>query len=43
MYVSRVGLIQLVRFLVVKLTHLGLNPRIDMCVAFITNYFFSGR
>jgi hypothetical protein len=29
----------------VKLTHsvLNLNLRFDMCVVFITNYFFSGR
>jgi hypothetical protein len=38
-----VCLIYLVRFLVVELTHLSLNPRFDMCVAFTVNYFFSGR
>jgi hypothetical protein len=27
----------------VKLIHLGLNPRFDMCVVFMVNYFFSGR
>jgi hypothetical protein len=36
-----VGLAQLVRFLVVELTHPGLNPRFDMCVAFTVNYSFS--
>jgi hypothetical protein len=39
----RVGLAQLVRFLVVELTHPGSNPRIDMSVAFTANYSFSGR
>jgi hypothetical protein len=38
-----VGLAQLVRFLVVELTHLGSNPRFDMGVVFIANYSFSGR
>jgi hypothetical protein len=41
--VHRVGLAQLVRFLVVKLTHPGSNPKFDMGVAFTANYFFSGR
>jgi hypothetical protein len=41
--VGRVGLDQLVRFLVVELTHPGSNPRFDMGVAFTTNYSFSGR
>jgi hypothetical protein len=36
------GLAQLVRFLVVELTHQCLNPRFDMDVTFTTNYFFSG-
>jgi hypothetical protein len=40
---GRVGLAQLVRFLVVELTHPGLNPRFDMSVAFTANYSFSGR
>jgi hypothetical protein len=40
---SRVGLAQLVRFLVVELIHRGLNSRFDMGVTFIANYFFSGR
>jgi hypothetical protein len=40
---SRVGLAQLVKFLVVKLTHLGSNPRFNIDVAFTTNYSFSGR
>jgi hypothetical protein len=39
----RVILVQLVRFLVVELTHLDSNFRFDMCVVFTTNYFFSGR
>jgi hypothetical protein len=39
----RVDLAELVRFLVMKLTHLGLNSRFDMCVAFMINYSFSGR
>jgi hypothetical protein len=38
-----VGLAQLVRFLVVKLTHLVSNPRFDMGVTFTANYSFSGR
>jgi hypothetical protein len=38
-----VGLAQLIRFLIVKLTHLGLDLRFDIYVAFITNYSFSGR
>jgi hypothetical protein len=38
----RVGLTQLVRFVVVKLTHTDSNSRFDMCVAFTTNYSFSG-
>jgi hypothetical protein len=33
----RVGLAQLVRFLVVELIHLGSNPRFDMGVAFTSN------
>jgi hypothetical protein len=37
----RVSLVQLVRFLVVKLTHLDLNYRFDMSVVFTTNYSFS--
>jgi hypothetical protein len=41
--VCRVDLAQLVRFLVVELTHPGLNPRFDMGVAFTANYSFSGR
>jgi hypothetical protein len=38
-----VGLAQLVRFLVVELTHSGSNPRFDMGVIFMANYSFSGR
>jgi hypothetical protein len=38
-----VGLAQLVRFLVVELTHTGLNPRFGMRVVFTANYSFSGR
>jgi hypothetical protein len=40
---SRVGLAQLVRFLVVELTHLDLNPKFNIVVVFTTNYFFSRR
>jgi hypothetical protein len=36
-------LVQLIRFLVVKLTHPGLNPKFNMSVAFTANYSFSGR
>jgi hypothetical protein len=36
----RVGLAQLVRFLVVELTHSGLNHKFDMNVIFMANYFF---
>jgi hypothetical protein len=39
----RVGLVQLVRFQVVKLIHLGLNHRFNMSVVFTANYSFSGR
>jgi hypothetical protein len=38
-----VGLAQLVRLLVVKLTYSGLNPRFDMSVVFMANYSFSRR
>jgi hypothetical protein len=37
------GLAQLVKFLVAELTHLGLNLIFDMCIAFTSNYSFSGR
>jgi hypothetical protein len=37
-----VALAQLIRFLVVKLTYLGSNPRFDMSVVFMTNYFLVG-
>jgi hypothetical protein len=33
----------MVRFLVVKLTHPGSNPRFDIYVIFMTNYSFSER
>jgi hypothetical protein len=39
----RVGLAQLVRFLVLELTHPGSNPRFDMGVVFTANYSFSER
>jgi hypothetical protein len=39
----KVCLAQLLRFLMVKLTHLGLNHIFDMSVAFTVNYSFSGR
>jgi hypothetical protein len=35
----RVGLAQLIRFLVVKLIHSDLNHKFDIVVAFIINYF----
>jgi hypothetical protein len=41
--VTRVGLVQLVRFLLVELIYLGLNLRFDMSVIFMINYSFSGR
>jgi hypothetical protein len=37
-----VGLAQLVRFLVVELTHPYSNPKFDMSITFILNYSFSG-
>jgi hypothetical protein len=37
-----VDLAQLVRFLVVKLTHSNLNSRFDMSAIFMTNYFSVG-
>jgi hypothetical protein len=40
---GRVALVQLVRFLVVKLTHPASNSRFDMIVVFTANYSFSGR
>jgi hypothetical protein len=39
----RGSLAQLVRFLLVELTHTCLNLRFDMSVAFTANYSFSGR
>jgi hypothetical protein len=39
----RVGLVQLIRFLVVELTHLDLNPIFNIGVAFTANYSFSER
>jgi hypothetical protein len=41
--IHKVGLAQLVRFLVVELIHPGSNPRFDMGVAFTANYSFSWR
>jgi hypothetical protein len=40
---GRVVLVQLIRFLVLKLTHPGLNPKFDMSVIFTANYSFSRR
>jgi hypothetical protein len=37
---SRVGLAQLVKFLVVELTHPDSNPRFDMSIVFTAKYFF---
>jgi hypothetical protein len=39
----RVGLAQLIKFLVVKLIHPDSNLKFDICVVFIVNYSFSGR
>jgi hypothetical protein len=39
----RVGLVQLVKFLVVELTYLDSDTRFDMSGVFMINYFFSGR
>jgi hypothetical protein len=39
----RVTLVQLVRFLVVKLTHSGSNHIFDMGAIFMANYSFSRR
>jgi hypothetical protein len=41
--VGRVDLVQLVRFLVVKLTHSDLNSRFNMSIIFTVNYSFSVR
>jgi hypothetical protein len=38
---GRVGLSQLVRLLVVELTHPVLNTTFDICVVFMANYSFS--
>jgi hypothetical protein len=38
-----VSLVQLVKFLMVELIHPVSNLRFDMNVAFMTNYYFSGR
>jgi hypothetical protein len=35
-------IVQLVKFLVLELTHPDLNPKFDMCVVFTVNYSFSG-
>jgi hypothetical protein len=40
---DRVRLAQLVRFIVVKITHPDSNTRFNMDVPFTINYFFSGR
>jgi hypothetical protein len=39
----RVGLVQLVKFLVVELTYLDSDTRFDMSGVFMVNYFFSER
>jgi hypothetical protein len=33
------GLVQLIRFLTVELTHLDLNSKFDIGVVFMTNFF----
>jgi hypothetical protein len=38
-----VDLAQLVRFIIVELNHPRSNPKFDMNVTFMTNYFFSGK
>jgi hypothetical protein len=38
--VTRVDLVQLFRFVVVKLIYSGLNPRFDVDAIFMANYFF---
>jgi hypothetical protein len=38
-----VSLAQLIRFIVVELTHPGSNPRFYMRVIFTVNYYFSER
>jgi hypothetical protein len=38
----RAGLTQLIRFLVMELTHPGSNPKFDVSVVFTANYSFSG-
>jgi hypothetical protein len=38
-----VGLVQLIRFLLVELTHSYLNPRFDIGIIFIVNYSSRGR
>jgi hypothetical protein len=39
----RVGLIQLIRFILMKLIYIYINIRFDMRVVFTVNYSFSGR
>jgi hypothetical protein len=39
----RLSLAQLIRFLVVQLIYVDLNPKLDMSVIFIVNYLFSSR
>jgi hypothetical protein len=38
-----VGLAQLIRFLVVELTHSDSKSTFDICVIFMANYSFNGR
>jgi hypothetical protein len=38
-----VGLAQLIRFLVMELTHSDSKSTFDICVIFTTNYSFNGR
>jgi hypothetical protein len=40
---SLISVCQLVRFVVVELTHPGSNLRFDIGVAFMANYSFSGK
>jgi hypothetical protein len=43
LYTGKVCLVQLVRFLIVKLIYLDLNLKFDMSVIFTINYSFSER
>jgi hypothetical protein len=42
LYTGKVCLVQLVRFLIVKLIYLDLNFKFDMNIVFMVNYFLVG-